>query len=222
MKTLNALLILVIALTFTSCSWMKMPDGFKIPGLSMFNKGESEEEPEEGEVKMSKLYKDFLEKEGYPKFYESFKDEELLALGNSTNTRLVVDLSDQRTQLYVNEMVALDVPCCTGREGKRTPARTYQIMEKLVKKQSNIYGTVYNGSKAVHRGDQRKYSGKRTKFVGTSLPYWMRLTGDGIGFHYSKSVKRYPASGGCIRMPMSSIQTIFSKVKRGTSVTVQP
>ncbi len=215
MNRILFLLITAFSLLAFSCS--KMPNMSKIPGLSRFYPPE-----ETAEDKANALYTEFTQKEGYPKFSESFKNEELLALATNVNTSVTIDLSDQRAMLLVDESVALDIPCCTGRSGKRTPTGTFPIMEKIVQKRSNIYGKLYNGSRVVYGGDRRKYTGSSTKFVGTSLPYWMRLTGDGIGLHYSKSVKRYPASGGCIRMPMEGIKTIFSKVKRGTTVTVQP
>lgn len=214
----NALPVLTVIISFSvlSCSSI-LPEGFSFPKFSFPKFGlPGKEKPIE-----KTAYELFKEKEEYPAFYETFKEEELLALGNSSNTSLIVDISDQRAQLLVNGVVAMDFPCCTGRAGKVTPAGTFGIMEKIKDKKSNIYGSVYNGSSKVYGGDQRKYKGPRTRFVGTSLPYWMRLTGDGIGLHYSKSVKRSPASGGCIRMPMSEIQTVYSKVKRGTKVTVQ-
>ncbi len=173
------------------------------------------------ELTKKSRYQKFTEKEDYVKSYEIFRNEELLKIATSANTRLVVDLSDQRTQLLVNDQVALDSPCCTGRSGKRTPTGSFRIMEKIKDKRSTIFGRLYKGTKQVYGGDRRKYKGSYSRFVGSSLPYWMRLTGDGIGFHYSKSVKRYPASAGCIRMPMDGVTTIYSKVKRGTRVTVQ-
>lgn len=202
MKNLCLLSLLSVLVLLTSCGTFTLP-GFK-------------KEPPKTAHQL------FQENEEYPAFYTSYKDEELLAQASGGNTQILVDISDQRAFLLVNDSVAVDVPCSTGRTGKETPIGSFNIMEKLVKKKSNIYGTVYNGSKVVHRGDQRKYTGPRTNFIGTSLPYWMRLTNDGIGLHFSNNVKRYPASGGCIRMPMDGIQTMYSKVERGTLVTIQP
>lgn len=201
MKQSRLYFILGLILATTSCSlWDKM----SLPGSSS-----------------KSAYEKFQETEGYPKIYEIYKDESLLKSANSSNTRVIVDLSDQRTQLLVNDQVAMDSPCCTGRAGKRTPTGSFRISEKIKDKRSTIFGRLYKGSKQVYGGDRRKYKGSYSKFVGSSLPYWMRITGDGIGFHYSKNVKRYPASAGCIRMPMEGVTTFYSKVKRGTKVTVQ-
>lgn len=163
----------------------------------------------------------FKNKSDYKSSSEIYKNEDLLNASNYNNTRISIDISDQRAQLYVNEKVALDTPCCTGRSGKRTPTGNFKIKEKIKDKRSTIFGRLYKNGKQVYGGDRRKYKGSSDRFVGSSLPYWMRLTGDGIGMHYSKNVKRYPASAGCIRMPMDGVKTIYSKVRRGTPVTVQ-
>ena len=202
MKKLGGLLM--VCVTMSSCSLL---DFSKIPGVPP-------------QIKKT-AYERFTEREDYPKTYDTFRNEELLKASTPSNTRGLIDLSDQRTMLLVNDQIALDSPTCTGRAGKRTPTGTFRIKEKIKDKRSTIFGRLYNGTKVVHGGDRRKYKGSYTKFIGSSLPYWMRLTGDGIGLHYSKSVKRYPASAGCVRMPMNSVKTIYSKVRRGTRVTVQ-
>lgn len=207
MKRSHLILLVAVSAFSASCSSLKSGLSF-LPGVK-------------AEPKKS-TYEKFTEKEEYPKSYTAFKDEELLKQATSSNTSIQVDLSDQRVHLLVGDEVALDAPCCTGRSEKKTPTGSFKLMEKIKDKRSNIYGTTYNGSTRVHGGDRRKYNGPSTRFVGSSLPYWMRVTGDGIGFHYSKNVKRYPASGGCIRLPMDTVTTIYSKVKRGTPVTIQP
>lgn len=153
---------------------------------------------------------------------EVYKNESAYAAATPENTSLLVSISTQRAQLLVGpeNTVALDTPVCTGRAGKRTPTGRFPITEKIVDKRSTIYGTVYYKGRRVHGGDQRKYHGPRDKYVGASLPYWMRLTGDGIGMHGSSSVKRTPSSGGCIRTPHDVIPQIYAKVKKGTVINV--
>ncbi len=161
----------------------------------------------------------FTNRADYKKTYEVYRDEEVIRSANSSNTRVKIDLSDQRAQLLVGQEVALDLPCCTGKAGKRTPSGQFKITSKIATKRSNIFGRFYQGNKVVYGGDRRKWSGGG-RFVGSPLPYWMRLTDDGIGMHYSGSVKRYPASNGCIRMPKEAVKTIFAKTKVGTPVTI--
>lgn len=162
----------------------------------------------------------FSERADYKKTYDVYRNEEVLKTANSSNTRVKIDLSDQRAQLLVGDKVALDTPCTTGKAGKRTPTGQFKIKKKIVNKRSNIFGRIYQGNRVVYGGDRRKYHGSG-RFVGSALPYWMRLTDDGIGMHYSGSVKRYPASNGCIRMPRPEVKTIYAKTRVGTPVLVQ-
>lgn len=153
---------------------------------------------------------------------EVYKNESIYAAATSENSKIRVDLSDQRAQLIVGqgEHVALDTPVCTGRSSKPTRPGVYPITEKIVNKRSTIFGTTYYRGKRVHGGDRRKYRGRRDRFVGASLPYWMRMTSGGIGMHGSNSVKRSPASSGCVRTPQAVIPQIYAKVKKGTPIVV--
>ena len=166
-------------------------------------------------------YTKFRSKADYPKSYNIYRNQEALAKASSANTRMEIDLSDQRMVLYVGSQVAIDTPCCTGKAGKRTPTGTFRIKEKIKDKRSTIFGSLYYNGKKVYGGDRRKYKGRSNKYVGASLPYWMRLTGDGIGIHQSAYVKRYPGSNGCVRTPASAVKIIYSKVRVGTKVTVK-
>jgi len=171
-----------------------------------------------------KKHEQFSKRPDYRKSKEVYRDEALLAKANSSNTSVKIDLSDQRAQLLVsdgeNKVVAMDLPCCTGKAGKRTPTGVYPIKKKIVTKRSNIFGSLYKRGRKVHGGDRRKYRGSYDRYVGAALPYWMRLTDSGIGMHYSRNVHRYPGSNGCIRMPKAEVQTIFAKTRVGTPVYV--
>lgn len=172
----------------------------------------------------SSSYNSFKSRKDYRSTMSVYKNESAYAAANSSNTKIRIDLSDQRAQLLVGaeQTVAMDTPVCTGRSGKRTHPGTYPITEKIVNKRSTIFGTTYYKGKRVHGGDRRKYHGRRDKYVGASLPYWMRMTGGGIGMHGSGSVHRSPASSGCVRTPHKVIPQVFAKVKKGTPVVVVP
>lgn len=165
-------------------------------------------------------YKAFQSRPDYKKTREVYRDETLVNTANSSNTKVRINLSDQRAQMLVGEQVALDLPCCTGKSGKRTPSGEFQITSKIASKRSSIFGTLYRNGRRVYGGDRRKYRGRYNRFVGSALPYWMRLTDSGIGMHYSGHVHRYPGSNGCIRMPRSSVRTIFANTKVGTPVQI--
>jgi peptidoglycan hydrolase-like protein with peptidoglycan-binding domain len=176
-------------------------------------------------------YESFRKSVNLRKSFKVYKDKVLLSRANGRNTRLKVDVSEQRVRLYVNGKVALDSPCTTGAKhkfepntkiyrDKHTPLGTFKIMEKIADKRSTIFGDMYRHGKRVYHGDRRKYRGPKAKYIGASLKNWMRLTSGGIGLHASKYVKRYPGTNGCIRLPYNVAKTIFKKVRRGTKVQV--
>jgi len=183
-------------------------------------------------VSNSLCYADFKRTTNLRKSYKVFKDKHLLSQANGSNTRLKVDISQQRINLYVNGKVALSSPCTTGAKrklepntrvirDKRTPKGTFKIQEKIADKRSTIFGKYYINGRMVYKGDRRKYRGpKSAKYIGASLKNWMRLTSAGIGLHASKYVKRYPGTNGCIRLPYKVAKVIFSKVNTGTKVSI--
>ncbi|MEA1954648.1 MAG: L,D-transpeptidase family protein [Campylobacterota bacterium] len=191
-------------------------------------------------LKVNKAKKKFKSTGSYAKFkrntnlkrsFKVFKDRTLLRKANAKNTKIKVDISEQRIRLYVDGKVAICSPCTTGSKrklepntkvirDKRTPKGTFKITEKISDKRSTIFGKYYRNGKLVYKGDRRKYRGPKAKYVGASLKNWMRLTSSGIGLHASKYVKRYPGTNGCIRLPFKVASIIFAKVKTGTKVSI--
>ncbi len=163
----------------------------------------------------------FKTKEDYAKSYTIYKNEKLLANKGAKASKLVIDKPTQRALLYIGNEVAVDTPCTTGKSGKRTPSGSFKVTSKIKDKRSNIFGRYYKNGKVVYGGDRRKYHGSYDKYVGSSLPYWMRLTDDGIGLHGSSSIKRYPGSNGCIRLPHSIASTFYYRTNTSTPVIVR-
>ena len=52
------------------------------------------------------------------------------------------------------------------------------------------------------------------------MPYWMRLTWDGVGMHVGSFPKRTRCSFGCIRVFKKAQPWIYNKTRVGTEVTV--
>lgn len=113
----------------------------------------------------------------------------------------------------------------TGVPGHRTPAGTFRIQEKQEDKHSNIWGRVEDADGTTVIGDARNGREKIPsggRFVGARMPYWMRLTGDGIGMHKGPIPNPgSPASHGCIRLPGGMAEILFSEVSIGTPVTIE-
>ncbi|MEN8849292.1 MAG: L,D-transpeptidase [Akkermansiaceae bacterium] len=161
----------------------------------------------------------------YPGTTRTWKNDSLLAKANSSNTKVKIDISDQRGFLMVGDEVAMDYRISSGRRNiYDTPTGEFRITEKIKDKRSNLYGTIYNaeGGRVKEDADSRNDKvPEGGKFVGAPMLYWMRLTNDGIGMHKGNVNSRW-ASHGCIRSHYSAVPIVFSKTRIGTSVSVQP
>ena len=116
-------------------------------------------------------YTDFRKNINLRKSYKVYEDKKLLSRANGKNTKLKVDISEQRVRLYVDGKVALCAPCTTGAKRKlepntgiirnqSTPKGTFKITEKIADKRSTIFGKMYKGKKLVYKGDSRGFTEK--------------------------------------------------------------
>lgn len=119
-----------------------------------------------------------------------------MVLSQSTkgNTRLIIDIADQRGYLLVNGKVAVETPVSTARPGKYTPRGNFSVTERV-------------------------RTGKVSTIYGVEMPYWMRLSGSVFGVH-AGHLPGYPASAGCVRLPAAAAQVIFDNTTYGTKVSV--
>jgi len=134
-------------------------------------------EPDIEDINCSKLagnYPNYLafKKCTSVKSYKVYKDRKQLIQATPHNTKVIIDISDQRARLYVDGKVALDTPCTTGSKrkfepntktyrDKRTPLGNFKITEKIKNKRSTIFGKYYRGNRCVYKGDRRKYRGSK-------------------------------------------------------------
>ncbi len=167
-------------------------------------------------------HEQFVDRKDYKETYDTYTNDKALETVDKNKTSVYVSTGTQRLQLKQGATVLIDTPCTTGRAGKRTPHGTFKLHDRQATKRSNVYGTLYKNGKRVCGGHRyEKCKGvSYDKYVGSPLPYWQRLTSDGIGLHLSGSVKRYAASGGCIRLQPAYAKSIFYKTKSGTRITV--
>lgn len=170
-------------------------------------------------------YHHFRAQEGYPRNYSIYKDSKVLAQTNESNSSIRIDLSEQRAYLMNDSKLAMDYPVATGRSAFPTPPGKYMVLEKIKSgKRSATYGKIYDadGELINDDADSRKDSvPPGGKYVGAEMPYWMRISWDGIGMHKGR-VPRRPASHGCIRTYYKVVSIVYSKVKVGTPVTIVP
>lgn len=135
-----------------------------------------------------------------------------------------IDLSEQKAYLFKGGQNVGWTYVATGRSGYATPTGTFRIMEKIADKHSNRYGKIVDRHGNVVNsnataGVSRIPPGGR--FVGAPMPYWMRITGYGVGLHAGMIPRPgFPASHGCIRLPRDMAETIFENANVGTRVTI--
>jgi len=112
----------------------------------------------------------------------------------------------------------------TGKEGHNTPAGNYRVTEKIVDKKSNRYGWIENevGDTIDHDASPGDPVPSGARYVAAPMPYWMRLTGYGIGMHAGNiPTPGVPASHGCIRFPKPLAPILFDAVAVGTPVKIE-
>ena len=168
-------------------------------------------------------YDHFKAEPNYPKTYNVWKNDALLARTDPENSHLRIDLATQRGLLMNGSEVVLDYPICSGIESRPTPVGTFYILEKVVDKKSNRYGRYYDAAGTLVNGNADAILDalpEGGRFEGAEMHYWMRLTQDGVGHHIGP-VRRYPASHACVRGPSQTIPIVYSKVKEGTRVDIE-
>lgn len=107
---------------------------------------------------------------------------------------VVVSLPDQRATVYRNGVRIGASTVSTGRPGHDTPVGVYTILQKRREHYSNLYDNA-------------------------PMPFMQRLTWDGIALH-AGHLPGYPASHGCIRLPVKFAELLFGATSMQTTVVV--
>jgi len=107
---------------------------------------------------------------------------------------IIVSLQEQTLYVYRNGIRIGRATVSSGKEGHRTPTGVFTILEKNVKHTSSIY-------------------------KGASMPFMERLTWGGIALH-AGNLPGYPASHGCVRLPLDFAQKLYTVTNKGTTVVV--
>ncbi|MBT9450854.1 L,D-transpeptidase family protein [Akkermansia glycaniphila] len=213
--------LLGCSLILGSCTSVK-PEKKDDAGLPASPRSVNKSDPLYKNPYPANTYNHFVARKDYPKTYDVFYDNALLAQANGGNSKVVVSLKEQRARLYVNGKVGMDWPVCTGVRSRPTPAGSYKVLGKEVKHASNRYGRFVDASGKTTNGDADAFTETPPEggaFVGSPMPYWQRLTNCGVGLHVGK-VGRSPRSHGCIRMPKAPAEKLFRITSVGTPVIV--
>lgn len=107
---------------------------------------------------------------------------------------MTIDLRTQHAIVYRDGARIGDTRVSTGKPGYRTPTGTFTVLEK----------------ERVHHSN---------RYDNAPMPYMQRLTWYGVALH-AGHVPNYPASHGCIRMPLKFAQWLYSEPTMGMTVTI--
>jgi lipoprotein-anchoring transpeptidase ErfK/SrfK len=149
-------------------------------------------------------------------------NQSVLNQATPDNVHVRVSLPKQRAYLMVGDEIAADSPISSGRAGHGTPRGNFSVLEKDPDHRSSLYGDFVDRSgRVVRAGISAKIDSapSGTHYVGASMRWFMRLTGEGVGMHVG-ILPGYPASHGCVRMSADGAKLFYDHVKIGTPVTV--
>jgi len=140
-------------------------------------------------------------------------------------SRIEISINEQKARFYSGEKEVGWTTVASGVFRNPTPVGSFAILEKVQNKRSNLYGKIYNRNGKLVKsnadlGVDVIPAGGR--FVGASMPYFLRITNDGIGMHAGPIPRPgNRASHGCIRMPKKFAPILYRYVDVGTPVTIK-
>ena len=105
-----------------------------------------------------------------------------------------VNLPGQVLYVYRNGVRIGRSTVSTGKSGKSTPTGVFTVLQKKVHHESSIY-------------------------KGAEMPHMQRLTWTGIALH-AGHLPGYPASAGCVRLPVDFAAKLYSVTTLGTTVII--
>jgi lipoprotein-anchoring transpeptidase ErfK/SrfK len=144
----------------------------------------------------------------------------LASQGLASETRVVINLSDQRVSLVEHGRITLVSPICSGKHGWSTPTGNFKIFNKDVDHRSRSFGLVVDAYGRVVNANATPSSPvpRDGHYQAAPMPYFMEFS-PAIGMH-AGYLPGYPASHGCVRMPRDMAVLFFERVQVGTPVTV--
>jgi hypothetical protein len=107
---------------------------------------------------------------------------------------LVVSVPEQRAYLYRNGVRIAVTTVSTGKPGNETPPGVFTVLQKHKEHFSNLYDDA-------------------------PMPFMQRLTWSGVALHAGR-VPGYPASHGCVRLPLEFARHLFAVSELGMTVVV--
>jgi lipoprotein-anchoring transpeptidase ErfK/SrfK len=109
---------------------------------------------------------------------------------------IAVSIEQQKVRVYDSNGLFAESPVSTGMKGHSTPMGVFSVIQKHKLHHSNIYSNA-------------------------PMPYMQRITWSGVAMH-AGALPGYPASHGCIRMPMAFAMKMWNWTRMGARVIVTP
>src|ERR1700737_3186637 len=109
---------------------------------------------------------------------------------------IAISIQKQNLKIYDAKGFFAETPISTGMAGHPTPMGVFSVIQKHKFHHSNIYS-------------------------GAPMPYMQRITWSGVAMH-AGVLPGYPASHGCIRMPMAFAMKMWNWTRMGARVVVTP
>jgi lipoprotein-anchoring transpeptidase ErfK/SrfK len=107
-----------------------------------------------------------------------------------------ISIDKQKLRVYDANGFYAETPISTGMKGHPTPMGVFSVIQKHKLHHSNIYSNA-------------------------PMPFMQRITWSGVAMH-AGVLPGYPASHGCIRMPMAFAVKMWNWTKMGARVVVTP
>ena len=138
------------------------------------------------------------------------------------SSSVLVSLSKQRAYLMLGPEIAIDSPISSGKAAGMTPTGNFAVQEKDPDHHSSLYGNFVDRQGRVVRSGvsvQIDSAPSGTHFEGAPMKWFLRVN-EGVGMHIG-ILPGYPASHGCIRMPVEIAPLFYQKCKVGTPVVIE-
>ena len=138
----------------------------------------------------------------------------------ASETRVIINLSDQRVPLVQQGRITLVSPIASGKPGWSTPTGNFSIFNKDIDHRSRSFGSVVDayGRMVNSNATPGSYVPRGGHYRPAPMPYFMEFS-PAVGMH-AGYLPGYPASHGCVRMPRDLAVQFFQRVQIGTPVTV--
>jgi lipoprotein-anchoring transpeptidase ErfK/SrfK len=140
--------------------------------------------------------------------------------GIASETRVIINLSDQRVSLVQQGRITLVSPIASGKPGWSTPRGNFSIFNKDIDHRSRSFGSVLDayGRMVNSNATPGSHVPPGGHYRPAPMPYFMEFS-PAVGLH-AGYLPGYPASHGCVRMPRDLAALCFERVQIGTPVTV--